>query len=167
MIFSSLREFFYKLYNIFLMMMLMPMLLFIVIYYLMLTGTIHPLITDEGAVIILLVTFPALALLGLTIVHWLASKKFLILARQQSLGIKLEEYHSIASMRLKSCVYSSLLIAAGLFITNHEFFGIYFGLIILWSLIFVWPSPRRVCKDLKLKRDEAKMVMTKGDAFKS
>lgn len=167
MIFSSLREFFYKLYNIFLMMMLMPMLLFIIIYYFLLTGTIRPFITDEGAVIILLVTFPALAILGLTIVHWLAFKKFQVLARQQSLGVKLEEYYSIASMRLKSCVYSSLLIAAGLFFTNHEFFGIYFGAIILWSILFVWPSPRRVCKDLKLKRDEEKMVMTKGDAFKN
>jgi hypothetical protein len=56
--------------------------------------------------------------------------------------------------------------AAGLYFTSHEFFGIYFGVIILWS-VFIWPSPRRVCKDLKLKRDEEKMVMTKGEAFKN
>jgi 4-hydroxybenzoate polyprenyltransferase len=124
------------------------------------------LITDEDVVIILLIAFPSFAIAGLTIVHWLASKKFKVLARQPSLGIKLEEYNGIASVRLKACVYSSLLVAAGLLFTNHEFFGIYFGVIILWSILFVWPSPRRVCKDLRLKRDEEKMVMTKGEAFK-
>lgn len=167
MIFSSLREFFYKLYNMFLMMMLMPMILFIVIYYFLLTGLISPLLTDHDAVMILLIAFPCLSVIGLTIVHWLTRKKFSALARQPSLGIKLEEYSSVASMRLKSCVYASLFMGVGLFFTNHEYFAIYFGVIILWSLIFVWPSPRRVCKDLKLKRDEEKMVMTKGDAFKN
>ena len=167
MIFSSLREFFYKLYNIYLMMMLVPMVFFVVIYYFLLTSTIHPLIADEGAVFVLLVTFPSLAIAGLTIVHWLAAKKFSVLARQPSLGVRLEEYYSIASMRLKSCVYASLLMGAGLFFTNHEYFGIYFGVIILWSIVFVWPSPGRVCIDLKLKRDEEKMVMTKGEAFKN
>jgi hypothetical protein len=166
MIFNSLREFFYKLYNLFLMMMLLPMILFIVIYYFLLTGIVSPLITDESAVMILIIVFPSLVVIGLTIVHWLTAKRFSVLAKQVGLGRKLEEYDLIAVVRIRACVYSSLIMAAGLFFTNHEFFGIYFGVIILWS-IFIWPFPRRVCYDLKLKRDEAKMVLTKGDAFKN
>src|SRR5258706_12609351 len=120
MIFSSLREFFYKLYNIFLITMLVPMVLFIGIYYVLLTGIVIPYITDEDAVKILIVTFPLLALLALTIVHWSAGVRFKVLSRQQSLGVKLEEYYSIASMRLKGCVFSSFLMSVGLFFTNHQ-----------------------------------------------
>ncbi len=164
MIFSSLREFFYKLYNIFLISMLIPMLLFIGIYYVLLTNMVAPFITDDDAVQILVVTFPILALIALTIVHWSASARLKALSREPSLGIKLEDYLSAASLRLKGCVFSSLLMAVGLFFTNHQYFGIYFGLIILWVIV-IWPSPRRVCKDLKLKRDEEELVRSKGEAF--
>ncbi len=166
MIFSSLKEFFYKLYNLFLISMLIPMLLFIAIYYVLLSNTISPYITDKDAVQILVVTFPILAVIALTIVHWSASVRLKVLSREPSLGIKLEEYPSAASLRLKGCVFSSLLMAVGLFFTNHQYFGIYFGLIILW-VGFIWPSPRRVCKDLRLKRDEAELVRSKGEAFKN
>jgi hypothetical protein len=164
MIFSSLREFFYKLYNIFLISMLLPMLLFIGIYYVLLTNIITPYITDVDAVQILVITFPTLALLALTIVHWSASARLKALSREPSLGIKLEEYLSAASLRLKGCVFSSVLMAVGLFFTNHQYFGIYFGVIILWVIV-IWPSPRRVCKDLRLRKDEAELVRSKGEAF--
>lgn len=166
MIFSSLKEFFYKLYNIFLISMLIPMLLFIGIYYLLLSDIVAPFITDDGAVLILVVTFPILALIALTIVHWSANVRLKVLSREVSLGIKLEDYPSAASLRLRGCVFSSLLMAVGLFFTNHQYFGIYFGLIILWVVV-IWPSPRRVCKDLRLRRDEEELVRSKGEAFNS
>jgi hypothetical protein len=54
--------------------------------------------------------------------------------------------------------------AAGLYLTGSELFTLYF-LFILLLLYFQWPTPYRVSKDLKLKSDEEKMVLTKGDAF--
>jgi len=38
-------------------------------------------------------------------------------------------------------------------------------LILVW-LYVQWPSPKRVSKDLELRGDEEKMVLTKGEAFK-
>jgi hypothetical protein len=55
--------------------------------------------------------------------------------------------------------------AAGLFLTGSEWFAIYFLGLVVW-LVFQWPSPRRVSKDLKLRGDEKQMVLTKGEAFK-
>ena len=59
----------------------------------------------------------------------------------------------------------SVLMAIGLALTSHAYFTIYFSISLLW-LFFIWPTPSRVSKDLKLKGDEKKMVLTKGEAFR-
>jgi hypothetical protein len=62
-------------------------------------------------------------------------------------------------------VWVSFLLAIGFFLTSDERFSIYFAVIIIWCA-WQWPTPRRVAGDLKLKGDERKMVLTKGEAFK-
>jgi len=163
--YSSIKEFFYKLYNICLLMMFLPAGAFLVVYYLTLTGKISPVIQTEKVQLIILVSFPILAILDLTIVHWVVRKRFLVLRKEISLGIRLEKYFSIASIRISAIVATSLFMAAGLYLTGHEYFTIYFLLILVW-LYVQWPSPKRVSKDLELRGDEEKMVLTKGEAFK-
>jgi hypothetical protein len=87
------------------------------------------------------------------------------LANEVSLGIKLEKYFAAVTPRMSAVVATTLFMAAGLYITTHELFTIYFLLLVIW-LAFYWPTPRRVSKDLKLKGDEETMVLTKGEAFK-
>ncbi len=163
--YSSLREFFYKLYNICLLMMFVPIGTFLVIYYLLLTNQISPSIHSELVKRIILIAFPILAVLDLTIVHLVVRKKFSLLNKEISLGVRLEKYFSVAVIRLSAIVATSLFMAAGLFLTGSEWFAIYFLVLVLW-LAFQWPSPRRVSKDLKLRGDEEQMVLTKGEAFK-
>ena len=163
--YSSLREFFYKLYNICLLMMFIPIGTFLVIYYLLLTNQISPSIQSELVERIILIAFPILAILDLTIVHLVVRKKFSLLNKEISLGVRLEKYFSVAVIRLSAIVATSLFMAAGLFLTCSEWFAIYFLGLVVW-LAFQWPSPRRVSKDLKLRGDEEQMILTKGEAFK-
>jgi hypothetical protein len=162
--YNSLKEFFYKLYNICLMMMFLPTTAYLIIYYLTLTGKLDPVIQTEQVIKIILISFPAIAILDLTIVHLVVVKRFALLTKEVSLGIRLEKYFSIAFLRISAVVATSLFMAAGLYLTGSELFTLYFLVILLWLYIY-WPSPQRVSKDLKLRGDEEKMVLTKGDAF--
>ena len=163
--FTSLGEFFYKLYNICLLMMFIPVAAFLFIYYLVLTGKVIATIESQRVTEVILILFPVLAVLDLTIVHWVSRRRFAVLGKEVSLGVRLEKYFSIASIRISACVATSLFMAAGLFLTGNELFSIYFFVLLIWTA-FQWPTPRRVSADLKLKGDEEKMVLTKGEAFK-
>jgi hypothetical protein len=163
--FSSLTEFFYKVYNLCLFMLLVPMAAFLFVYYLVLTGKISPTIESEIVLQTILISFPVLVILDLTIVHLVVRKRLVLLAKEVSLGIKLEKYFAVVTPRISAVVATALFMAAGLYMTTHELFTIYFLLLLVW-LAFQWPTPRRVSKDLKLKGDEETMVLTKGEAFK-
>ena len=163
--FNSLAEYFYKIYNICLLMLFIPIGIFLFVYYLLLTGKINPTIQSESVIQGILITFPILVILDLTIVHLVVRKRLLLLAKEVSLGIKVEKYFSVISLRITAIVASAIFMAAGLFITAHELFPVYFLGLIIW-LFFQWPNPRKVCRDLRLKGDEEKMVLTKGEAFK-
>ena len=161
----TLKEYFYKLYNHSLVMMLLPIAEFLAIYYLILSGILSKIIEDELADQILLVSIPILVLVMLTIVHLETLKRCKKIADEPSLGKRLDLYQPVARRKINSIVWVSLLLAIGFFLTSDERFSIYFAVIIIWCA-WQWPTPRRVSRDLKLKGDERKMVMTKGEAFK-
>ncbi|MGC4021666.1 MAG: hypothetical protein QM734_06855 [Cyclobacteriaceae bacterium] len=162
----TLHEYFYKLYNKNMLMMLLPIGEFLGIYYLLLSGVLPTLIDDELIVQTMLFVVPFVGLSILTIVQLGIYKKCKKISSEPSLGKKLELYVPITKRNTNGFILASFLLAIGFFLTAHEWFSIYFGVVILWSWI-QWPSPRKVCRDLKLRGDEREMVMTKGDAFKS
>jgi len=163
--FSSLGEFFYKLYNRCLMVMFIPIAVFLAVYYFLLIGKFVAIIQDEQMIMIILIAFPILSIINLTIVHLVVATRFKALLPEPSLGIRLEKYFSVGFIRLAALASDSVLMAVGLALTGHAYFTIYFSVLLLW-LFFIWPIPKRVSKDLQLKGDEKKMVLTKGEAFR-
>jgi predicted lysophospholipase L1 biosynthesis ABC-type transport system permease subunit len=145
--------------------MFVPIGIFLAIYYFLLIGSLTAILPDEEIIQVILILFPALAVMNLTIVHLVAARRFKALMPEPSLGIRLEKYFAVGSIRVKSLAASSVLMAVGLALTDHAYFTIYFSVLLLW-LFFIWPTPKRVSKDLKLKGDEQKMVITKGEAFR-
>jgi heme/copper-type cytochrome/quinol oxidase subunit 2 len=163
--FNSLTEYFYKVYNLCLIMVIVPMVAFLTVYYLVVTGKIHPTIHSEKVLLIILISFPILMIIDLTVVHLVVRNRLVALAKEVSLGVRLEKYFGTVTPRFSAVVATGFFMAAGLYLTAHDFFTYYFLFLVGW-LFFQWPTPRRVCKDLKLKGDEETMVMTKGEAFK-
>jgi hypothetical protein len=162
--FSSLKEYFYRLYNACLLRLLIPMGAFLVIYYLSLSGLISPYIRKESLVNFLKFTYLILILITLTIVHLEVYKRLKHHSQVVGLGNKLDLYYLIVQTKMKTVLGISLFLAAGLLFTGHEWFTIYFGGMIIWFL-FQWPTPKTVSRQLRLKGDERTMVITKGDAF--
>ena len=162
--FSSLKEYFYRLYNTCLVRLLLSMGLFLLIYYLLLSGLFSPYIIEPELINFLRYTYLVLIVISLTIVHLVIHKRLKIFSETVGLGDKLDLYHSVVKVRMKTVVGISLFNAAGLLFTGHSWFGIYFGGMILWTVV-QWPTPRKVCNQLRLRGDERTMVMTKGEAF--
>jgi len=162
--FSSLKEYFYRLYNACLLRLLISMGVFLLVYYLSLSGLISPYIQEDWIVDFLRYTYLALILITLTIVHSVMYKRLQHHSQVVGLGNKLDLYYSVVQVRMKTILGISLFLAAGLLFTGHEWFSIYFGGMIVWYFL-QWPIPRKVSNQLKLKGDERTMVITKGDAF--
>jgi len=163
--FSSLKEYFYKQYNACLLGMLLPMGAFLLIYYLSLSEMILPYIQAEELIDFLRYTYLALILIALTIVHLEIYRRLKSHAAAVGLGKKLDLYHLVVRMRMKTFIVISLFLAAGFLLTGHPWFSVYFACMIGWFLA-QWPTPLKVSTQLKLRGDERTMVMTKGEAFK-
>lgn len=163
--YTSLTEYFYKLYNRCLAFMFVPVTGFLYLYHLVLNNRLTPLIMDNDATNVILVVFPVMALIDLTIVHWLCGRHLGRHASEPSLGIRLDQYVRVVMMRVVAAVLTSLLMAIGLFLTQHQYFTIYFAVLVLW-IVLQWPTPGKVARDYRLKGDEKQMVLTKGEAFK-
>jgi hypothetical protein len=162
--FSSLKEYFYKLANRSYLLVLLPLAAFIYLFQQLMTKELEPLIQDEPLARIVIVTLGTFALVNLTSVHWIASRRLKKYSLEVGLGRKLDHYNEIVMFRIGASSASSLMMATGLLLTSNEIFGILFLAILLWTLV-QWPTARRACRDLQLKGDEYEMVLYKKDKF--
>jgi len=161
----TLKEFFYNLYNRSLLSMLLSVVALLLIYYFIFIGIIPHLVEDVFIINTLLIITPLIVIVALTIVHLRIAKHCKKISQEPNLGNKLDLYFSQATQKTNSIIFASLILSTGFALTSNETFSIYFAVLILWNLL-QWPFPKKVCNNLKLKGDERKMVMTKGEAFK-
>jgi hypothetical protein len=163
--FNSLKEYFFKLYNAAMKRILLPLVTFLGIYYLFLSGLILPFVEDETMISVLLVLYPVIILTSLTIVHLEVRKMLKSNVGLVGLGNKLDLFYAVVRRKMRTALWVSMFTATGFLLTSHQWFSLYFAGIILW-FFFQWPSPRKAANQLKLKGDERKMVLTKGEAFR-
>jgi len=163
--FNSLKEYFYTLYNAYLLRLLIAMGLFLAIYYMSLSGIVSPYIQEKELIDFLKYAYLALILITLTIVHLVIYRRLKSHSEMVGLGKKLDLYNLVVRLRMKTFLLISFFLAAGFFFTGHEWFSIYFAIMISWFLL-QWPTPNKVSNQLKLRGDERTMVITKGEAYK-
>lgn len=162
--FSSIKEYFYKLYNACYALTLIPLCIFIFIYLKMQVGQISYLIQVQEWILIAQVLVFLLGLIILTIVHLLVRKKLKVHAKEFSLGKKMDHYFVLSLTRIGSGSFVSACAGGGLFLTGSEIFSVYFLIILLW-MAYHWPSPRRLSSELLLKGDEKEMILYKRESF--
>ena len=162
--FSSIKEYFYKLYNACYLLLLLPLGIFIFIYYQLHENKIVPIVQDEMQILLLTAGALVLVILNLTTVHWVSRRRLKKYAALPGLGLKLDHYYEIIFLRFASGSISSLLLAIGLMLTASEYFPFIFVLV-LATMAFHWPTSRKACRELKLRGDEYKMVMEKLESF--
>lgn len=162
--FNSIKEYFYKLYNVCYMITLIPLAIFIYLYLKLQAVEMNSILQKANYIFIAQVVFFVAVFVMLTIVHLAIRKKMKLLSGEFGLGNKMDKYYSYAVLRISAGGLASVAVASGLFITGSEIFSVYFLLILLW-MAYHWPMPKRMCAELSLKGDEKEMILYKRESF--
>ena len=164
MIFTSIKGYFYKLYNICYALVLAPLALFLFLYYQTQVENFLPIIQEENTLLIIESGLFFGAIAGLTIVHFYIRKQFISIGREVSLGNKMDRYFPIALLRTSAGSIVAFLLNAGFYLTGSIWCAIGFGLTMVW-IAWQWPTPKRFCNDLSVRKDERELMLNSRDAF--
>ena len=153
--FISIRQYFYKFHSALLILLLVPIFAFIAIYFYMPENPVN-----ESTMFLILLS--AINAFDWVVMFVLFSKKIKSIRNGQGLGLKLDKYFSLTIVRFCLIAFSSLGLAAGLYLTKQDLFtGLFIGNLVL--LAGLWPTAPKVCNDLRLRGAEREMVFYKKD----
>lgn len=158
--FSTVREYLQKLHNLLYAIVLAPVLFFGYIYLEAGYGS-RPMPTPKpGDVLSYAVIFLQVALLIASLATF--SKRLRAIRNLEGLRARLDAYGKATMMRFVFMSAIAFLGVAGLLFTENP---IHVGLFVLLMIVlsFWWPSPNKISRDLRLKRDEREVVMRRGE----
>ena len=145
--------------------MMAPLIIFTFFYAQSIIKLSGLVILDQEISRILFYALIVLIVIALTIVQIRTKKKANAIAKEVGLGSKLEKLGTVLTRNMVILSMAVLLMPLALLFTGDSYFGIGFGVFVLWYFL-QWPTPGRVSRLLQLKGDEKEMVITRGEAFK-
>jgi hypothetical protein len=156
--FTSINEYFYKLFSRLLLILLFPIFIFIWVY--LQPSRLTPQDANNPA-------FELLLIIGVVASFWmlifiLFNKKIKSVRNGQGLRDKLEKYFRLTIVRYIIFSLCSLAFAIAFYVTGNDLFTMFF----ITQLAFcglLWPFSAKVSRDLKLRGDEREMVYYKKD----
>jgi len=157
--FTSINEYFYKLYSSVLVILLTPIITFIALYLLPSETDTENLSLSQYGVLVTSMIF----LIWIS-TFVLFNKKIKSARNGQGLREKLEKYFLLTIVRYIAFSLCSVLLAIAFFYLKHEIFTLLFVLQLIVAGV-LWPFSSKVCNDLKLRGDEREMVYFKKDSF--
>lgn len=161
--YNSIREYFYKLHNLLYGLLLTPLLAFVILYWLIQTGNIEGALKDDESIQwIVLGALVPVVVADWGISYFLFYRGMRATRTLDSLGKKLDRYFSFTFLRFALVASGSLGLAVGFFLTENQLFTVWMAASFV-ILLFVWPTPLKVCNDLQLKGDEQAIVLFKKD----
>ena len=163
--FNSVKEYFYRLNSIGYQCMMLPLILFILFFGQSAFAVLPLLLTNNTWFDSVFWAVVGLTVISLTTVQFIHFRQANAIGRKVGLGLKLEEYADLAIKKMKWISVMTSLVALSLFLTGDIRLAITFVVILLYFFT-QWPSPKTVARQLHLRGDEQKMVVTRGEAFK-
>lgn len=159
--FSSVKEYFYRLHSRCYALLLLPLVLLIALYALQRFAGLTLAVPDEETLFILNIVLPVVVVLELTSVHLVAYLKMKNIRQMKGMGDRLDSYASLITIKMIIGVSSSVIVLAGLMLTEEELFIGYF-VVCLAFILFQRPTPKRLSNQLQLKGDERELIL-KGE----
>jgi hypothetical protein len=157
--FTTIAQYFYKLYSNVLVLLLVSILIFIASYLSVGVATkTFDLSTNSfyaTAVIVSLLWISVFAIF---------SKKIKSIPNDQGLRVKLEKYFTLTIVRYSLLSVGFVILAVAFFVSKENTVTLFFVIHLLLCGA-LWPRPSKVCGDLKLRGDEREMVYYKKDSF--
>lgn len=120
------------------------------------------MIADPGTINQLVIISISIAIVNLTTVHWVWSKRIKRLRSLIELAKKMDGYYSITVVKLGVYCGLCLLMAVGFFLTDSVVFTAVFILLVV-AEVLQWPSPGTFSRDLQIRGNEKDMIMQGKD----
>lgn len=155
--FFTIAQYFNKLNSVLFLVLMVPLMGFIAIYFFPNPTPDGPWNPTGAGILFLVILFWTLAKTQF-------DKKIKSARNAQGLGAKLENYFEITITRYCLLSAGSLLLALGLYRSDHNIFAAAYFAGLLLSAAH-WPTAGKACRDLKLRGDEHEMVYFKKDRF--
>lgn len=163
--FTSIKEYFYKLYNICYVLVLAPLAVFLFLYYQMQVEKILPFIQDQNTLLKVERGLLLLAPIVLTTVHLYLRKRLVKVGKEVGLGDKMDLYFPLALLRTAMGSFVTFLMSIGFYLTGSIWCAVACCVTMLW-IAWQWPSPKRFCNDLSVRNDERELMLKSKDSFK-
>jgi hypothetical protein len=163
--FNSIKEFFYRLTNSGYQRMMLPLILFTLYYGQSGFMLLEPFLSNEVFMDTILYGVAAITFVSLTTVQIAFHYKYTSIAKEIGLGLKLEQYGDQALKKMNWIAATAAVVPVVLFVTGDTRLAIIFAVVFVWFFL-QWPTPKTVARQLRLKSDERKMVISRGEAFK-
>lgn len=159
--FNSLREYFYRIYIVLYVLVLVPLLLFGYVYLEIRAERFTPMLGQDE------LTATVFAVVILT--DWVAGIFLFRTGLKSVIGLmtlreRLEGYARLTIIRFAIICAGSFALGVGFFLTGDPALVALFGISLL-VVSLLWPLPAKVCRDLKLKGDERKLVLHRLDTL--
>jgi threonine/homoserine efflux transporter RhtA len=161
--FSSIKEYFYKMYSYCFLIMLIPMGLLGLVHMQGAPSQVQPLFIDASSESVSTVLL-GIALIILTIVHLYGRARLKRIIKMGGLGNKMDHYFYLTITRVAAGTATCFVIIGGYVLTLNEWTDLLFFLTLAW-IGFQLPSSRKACRELKLRGDEYEMIYFKKDTF--
>src|SRR6478609_11399535 len=113
MIFTSIKGYFYKLYNFSYLLVLTPLALFLYLYYQAQVKKILPIIQEEDILTMVGFGLFIFAIVSLTTVHLYLRKRLLAISKESGLGDKMDRYFPLALLRTCLGSFAAFLMNVG------------------------------------------------------
>ena len=161
--FDTIREYFYKMYNVLYGLILLPLAAFIFVYLQIQSERLEPYFKGEDlGVRLILIVIGFVILTDLIVSSLIYNTRLKSVRRIESLGERLMSYYKLTVVRFSIVVAGLMVLAGGFYLTESQYFTGMF-VVSLGLLSLVWPIPSKVCKDLQLRGDERLMVLYKKE----
>jgi hypothetical protein len=157
--FTSIKEYFYKVYSRILFMSLLPIIGFIAVY-LQSSGKLH--IIEVRSLPLIIAAVSVVTIWTISLISF--NKKIKSIRNAQGLREKLEKYFRITIVRYTLFAVCSFALLGIFFVYRNDLLALIFALQ-LAVCAFVWPTPSKVSDDLALRGDEREMVYYRKDVL--
>lgn len=158
--YSSVPEYFYKLYARLYALVLVPLLTFVMLYWKIKSGDMMVAWQDTTFNYALLLAFMSVVLIEWIFSFFIFKRSLKRILTLGSLGERLDHYYRFTIIRFSFLISGLVLLAIGFFLTQDQYFTILFVASMI-GMAFFWPTSAKVCDDLNLKGEERRLILYK------
>lgn len=158
--FHDLKDYLFKLNNLFHVIVAIPLLAFVYLYLESQVGRVQPLINNPDTILILHYILPLIIMVESGIAFIITKKSLSVFPNHDILIEKLGVYFRISLIKYAILEGAAIVAVIGYYLTlSKVYVGFYVVLLMIFSINR--PTVYRISKDLKLDGDEKDIVIHK------